>query len=688
MSAATSLPPSATDRREARRHAKAHVARLRAALEEAKRRHKMALTDARERCRSERLAVRERTRALRLRVLAELRDTTRMERQAARDACKLRLREARSLRNDEAQARASFAAERKFQKDLHAAERAHHARKKSVAAVCGCAGEGAPTKTDIETAAASLPSDLAMVYERVRHELPKSDRSVETFLRHVEKHPEKLLEATQHPAHVHMKALEAEHAQAKKALNPYEQKKAARIERMKARAERLQREAEATHARAHSIASMIPMGQPILVGHHSERRHRRDINRIDHGLRRSFALQERSEKLAERAKYAESNRAISSDDPDAIPKLEEKLRKLEASRARMVEANKAVRSNDPKAGLKTLGFSEGQVKELLTSDFSGSIGFPSYALTNNAHEAARIKKRIEVLKAQATAPAKPAVVGPGVRIDEAENRVRIFFDAKPPVEMRTALKGAGFRWAPSVGAWQRHASGYAWDDAKRITKATATEPAAPTPATSATPAAKPMLAREPARPIKNFVRSPANTNVLRGTVRNLAEEERAKALAAKHAAQPKPKGAERLDTAEIAALIRADIKGAVKRGELPKTAKYSVTTDKYSMGSSITVKASALAFRVINPGAYVVEHGANYMTLDRTRHKSRFTPRAQLVLDKLEEIVNAYHWDRSDPMSDVYNERFARHVSVEHAKDEYADIEKEKLAEARARRGY
>ena len=685
MSAATSLPPSATDRREARRHAKAHVARLRAALEEAKRRHKMALTDARERCRSERLAVRERTRALRLRVLAELRETTRMERQAARDACKLRMREARSLRGDEAQARASFAAERKFQKDLHAAERAHHARKKSVAAVCGCAREGAPTKADVETAAASLPSDLAMVYERVRHELPKSDKSVETFLRHVEKHPEKLLEATQHPAHVHMKALEAEHAQAKKTLNPYEQKKAARIERMKTRAERLQREARATHARAHSIASMIPLGQPILVGHHSERRHRRDINRIDHGLRRSFDLQERSEKLAERAKYAELNRAISSDDPDAVPKLEEKLRKLEASRARMVEANKAVRSKDPKAGLAALGFSEKQVKELLTPDFGGRTGFASYALANSAHEVARIKKRIEVLTVQAAAPAKPAVVGPGVRIDEAENRVRIFFNAKPPVEMRTALKGAGFRWAPSVGAWQRHASGYAWDDAKRITRATATEPAAPTPATSV---AKPVAAREPARPIKNFVRSPANTNVLRGTVRNLAEEERARALAAKHAAQPKPKGAERLDTAEIAALIRADIKEAVKRGELPKTAKYSVTTDKYSMGSSITVKASALAFPVINPGAYVVEQGANYMTLDRTRHKSRFTPRAQLVLDKLEEIVNAYHWDRSDPMSDVYNERFARHVSVEHAKDEYANIEKEKLAEARARRGY
>ena len=33
--------------------------------------------------------------------------------------------------------------------------------------------------------------------------------------------------------------------------------------------------------------SGIPFGQPILVGHHSERRHRRVIERADHAMRRS-----------------------------------------------------------------------------------------------------------------------------------------------------------------------------------------------------------------------------------------------------------------------------------------------------------------------------------------------------------------------------------------------------------------
>ena len=278
-----------------------------------------------------------------------------------------------------------------------------------------------------------------------------------------------------------------------------------------------------------------------------------------------------------------------------------------------------------------------------------------------------------------------------MRVDEAENRVRIFFDNKPPVEMRTALKGAGFRWAPSVGAWQRHASNYAWDDAKRITKLTVPAPQAtpssPPTAPPPTPAILGWRYQRGPVPVDKMVRSPANSNILRGTVRNVAEEQRVKALTAKQAAQPKSKGAERLDTAEIAALIRADIKEAVKHGVLPKAAKYSVVTDKYSMGSSITVKASALPFPVINPDAFVVHPGSPYMVQDRDRFASRYTPRAQAVLDKLNEIVNAYHWDKSDPMTDYYHERFARHVSVEHAKGEYSDLEKRKLAEARSKEG-
>lgn len=664
--------------REDRVAARAALGRLRESLREARHRHKRALFDARERCRAERLAVRERLRALRIRVMSELRETTQMERLAAREACALRMRDARGLREDTARARATVAAERKFQADLRHAARAHHARKKRVDTAC----HECTTQSD-EEVVANLPSDLAAVYDRVKHELPKAAKGkpgtskVEAFLHYAEKHPEKVLEATQHPDHVELKALEAEHTDAKRRLNPYEAKKARRVERMKSRAERLKGASASALERARSISDRIPMGQPILVGHHSERKHRRDIARIDDGHRKALDLHRQAETLERRARFAESNRAISSDDPDAVPKLREKLADLEKGQARMVEANKAVRSGNPKPALAALGFSEKDIGELLKPDPMGRIGFPSYALSNNAHEMGRVRKRIEVLEERAKGPKKTAVVGDGVRIEEAENRVRIVFDAKPAAYLRTKLKAAGFRWAPSVGAWQRHASWAAWEEAKRITGAKDGQTASD---------AAPTVASVPASNVVAFPETP-EAAAERRRRQGEAESGRLKELAKKHEASVlAAKGTAKLDTTDIAALIRKDIKAAVARSDLPK-AHYSVVTDKYSMGSSITVKASKLPFPVLNPDAFVVLAEDNFTSLD-SRHQTRLTRRAEEVHDKLEAIVNAYHWNKSDPMSDVYNERFARSVSVESAPGEYEAIERAKVDEARRRRGY
>lgn len=38
---------------------------------------------------------------------------------------------------------------------------------------------------------------------------------------------------------------------------------------------------------------------------------------------------------------------------------------------------------------------------------------------------------------------------------KADNRLRLYFDEKPSEEQRSKLKCNGFKWAPSVGAWQR-----------------------------------------------------------------------------------------------------------------------------------------------------------------------------------------------------------------------------------------
>lgn len=42
-----------------------------------------------------------------------------------------------------------------------------------------------------------------------------------------------------------------------------------------------------------------------------------------------------------------------------------------------------------------------------------------------------------------------------VVMNQGENRIQILFDDKPDAGVRSQLKHAGFRWAPSQGAWQR-----------------------------------------------------------------------------------------------------------------------------------------------------------------------------------------------------------------------------------------
>lgn len=80
------------------------------------------------------------------------------------------------------------------------------------------------------------------------------------------------------------------------------------VERAEERAERFEdysekraEEADRTHERVSEIAGGIPLGQPILVGHHSERRARRDAEKIRDGMSRAVKLWDTSKYWEQRA---------------------------------------------------------------------------------------------------------------------------------------------------------------------------------------------------------------------------------------------------------------------------------------------------------------------------------------------------------------------------------------------------
>ena len=53
-------------------------------------------------------------------------------------------------------------------------------------------------------------------------------------------------------------------------------------------------------------------------------------------------------------------------------------------------------------------------------------------------------------------------------MNREDNRLQVFFDGKPDADTRAELKSNGFRWASSVGAWQRQLTDNAIRAADRL----------------------------------------------------------------------------------------------------------------------------------------------------------------------------------------------------------------------------
>ncbi len=113
------------------------------------------------------------------------------------------------------------------------------------------------------------------------------------------------------------------------------------VERAEERAERFEEysdkrasDAEGARKAVAAIADNIPLGQPILVGHHSERRARKDAEKIENGMRRAVKMWETSNYWKERAAGAIGN-AKYKERPDVrarrIKTIEADLRKVERS---------------------------------------------------------------------------------------------------------------------------------------------------------------------------------------------------------------------------------------------------------------------------------------------------------------------------------------------------------------------
>ena len=246
-------------------------------------------------------------------------------------------------------------------------------------------------------------------------------------------------------------------------MNEYEAKQARRKERMLSLADRLQCASDAAYAQARRMADVIPLGQPILIGHHSEQRDRNYRARIWRTQERCVELQRKAEYFRGKAESVGEG-GISSDDPGAPDKLRDRLAELEAMQARMKSINTAHKAflKNP-ASLDKAQLSESDKAKIRAYKPAYSWEphpYPPYSMQNNNANIRRIKDRIAVVSAmQARAERtgdKEHDCG-AYRVVEAfaDNRVRVLFPGKPSADIRSVLKRNGFRWSPDAGAWQR-----------------------------------------------------------------------------------------------------------------------------------------------------------------------------------------------------------------------------------------
>ena len=244
-------------------------------------------------------------------------------------------------------------------------------------------------------------------------------------------------------------------------MNSYEIKQQERKERLEARAKKARLNGNELFEKGMNRLKAIPLGQPILVYHYSAR--------ADRNYRaKSGAMCDKGIKELEKADYYEKRAeavgtgGVSSDDPEAVKKLKAKLENLEKSQEMMKTINKILKEklSDEEKAEKIKGLypvTDVQIQGFMTPDYMGRIGFPNYSLTNNNANIRSTKKRIESLlkKQEVTEPNSAAGDGWQMKEDLEENRICFIFPGKPSEEIRSILKGRGFKWSPSRGAWVR-----------------------------------------------------------------------------------------------------------------------------------------------------------------------------------------------------------------------------------------
>lgn len=218
-------------------------------------------------------------------------------------------------------------------------------------------------------------------------------------------------------------------------------------------AEGRRKKADAHYQASTAATAGIPFGQPILVGHHSEKRHRAALERSANNMDACCESLDMANHHESKASGLEDQLATSiySDDADAIEQLEAKIAALEAERERWKKYNASCRKGTPDVSV----LDEDQKKSLASTLRFGHVGkggqVPGYTLQYIGAGIKRARDRIAHIKAMRQRTEAAEEAGGVVVMDCGGEWCRVTFAEKPERSIINALKAAGFYWG--AGSW-------------------------------------------------------------------------------------------------------------------------------------------------------------------------------------------------------------------------------------------
>ena len=200
------------------------------------------------------------------------------------------------------------------------------------------------------------------------------------------------------------------------------------------------------------------------------KRNQRASSSYESAAKDTWSYLEYAEKRMRETLTAKVNKPTKLGSDGALEVLQEKLKKAKEAHDRNKAGNKVISpilkkdiSDKEKLeqigeALLMVGFAKKEVDEMISMISRYGFMYAKFGTTNSLAKVKRLQSQVDVQKRLLDTPSKEFNFGGGtILYNTEENKVQIYFDDVPSVDIRDTLKKYpySFKWSPKNKAWQR-----------------------------------------------------------------------------------------------------------------------------------------------------------------------------------------------------------------------------------------